>query len=313
MGSNVDLLLEVAHMYYEQDMTQQEIANKIFLSRSKVSRLIKEAKELGLVEITIKSPFENHEGLENLFHSRFHLKNILVANTEGFVGQDAFHAVCKLGAKYLNDILRNDSIFSISRGKTMSNLLKNLNPMRPLPDMQVVQLAGAFDELYNPDYDEIELVRQVSIAYGCGSQRLILPYFLENKQVKDVLISQSSVQKVMEMANQVNIFCSGVDTFVFWSDFLSESEQAFLRKADAVGCIWGHFFDMDGNIIDTPLYDRVVIPPKKVLQNTETRVCVACDRFKAKAILGALRGGLINVLITDSRVAHKILALDEKG
>lgn len=76
---DIDLLVEVARMYYDQDLTQQEIADKIYVSRSRVSRLIKKAKALGIVEIIIKPSFENHHNLEKILRDRFSLKDVLVA------------------------------------------------------------------------------------------------------------------------------------------------------------------------------------------------------------------------------------------
>ena len=74
---DIDLLVEVARMYYDQDLTQQEIADKIYVSRSRVSRLIKKAKALGIVEIIIKPSFENHHNLEKILRDRFSLKDVL--------------------------------------------------------------------------------------------------------------------------------------------------------------------------------------------------------------------------------------------
>jgi DNA-binding transcriptional regulator LsrR (DeoR family) len=76
--------------------------------------------------------------------------------------------------------------------------------------------------------------------------------------------------------------------------------------------MWGYFFDEDGNIIDTPLYDRLIIPDRSIFETAEKRICVANDRFKSHALLGALRGKLCNVLITNSRIASRLIDLNNK-
>ena len=97
---DIDLLVEVARMYYDQDLTQQEIADKIYVSRSRVSRLIKKAKALGIVEIIIKPSFENHHNLEKILRDRFSLKDVLVAYSENSGIQEEFDSVCSMGASF---------------------------------------------------------------------------------------------------------------------------------------------------------------------------------------------------------------------
>ena len=108
----------------------------------------------------------------------------------------------------------------------------------------------------------------------------------------------------------VNTFISGVDTMLYWAERMDEKDVHPLMNQGAVGCMWGYFFDINGNIIDTPLYNRMIIPDRSIFQSAQTRICIASDRFKAKAILGALRGGMCNVLITNSKIASQILNLD---
>jgi len=111
---------------------------------------------------------------------------------------------------------------------------------------------------------------------------------------------------------EVDTFISGVDTLLYWTDHIGEKNVAPLMKNGAVGCMWGYFFDINGAIIETPLYDRMIIPKRSIFQTAENRICIANDRFKMKAILGALRGGLCNVLITNSKIARHLLTLDSE-
>ena len=123
---DLDLMLEVARMYYERDMTQQEIADKIYVSRSRVSRMIKKARALGLVEIIIKPSFENHVSLEKMLMDRFGLKKILVAYSENSGIQEEFQGVCNMGASYLAEILDNHSVLAVSKGKTVATSVESL-------------------------------------------------------------------------------------------------------------------------------------------------------------------------------------------
>lgn len=125
-----------------------------------------------------------------------------------------------------------------------------------------------------------------------------------------MICRHSATREVLRCRKDVNTFISGVDTMLYWAERMDEKDVHPLMNQGAVGCMWGYFFDINGNIIDTPLYNRMIIPDRSIFQSAQTRICIASDRFKAKAILGALRGGMCNVLITNSKIASQILNLD---
>lgn len=308
--ADIGQLLTVARMYYEQELTQQEIADKLYLSRSHVSRMIKEAKTLGIVEIIIKSPFESHVSLEKILTDRFGLEKVLVAYTESSGPREEFNSVCNMGASYLNSVLTNDSVLAVSKGKTVATSVENLKPSKTLPDMRLVQLAGSLDSISTPGIDEMFILQRVAALYGCECRRLLVPYLLDDEESRTLICRQNSTREVLQCSKDVNIFISGVDTLLYWVERLSEKDTNPLRKQGVVGCMWGYFFDINGNIIDTPLYNRMVIPPRSIFQSVSTRICIASDRFKTKALLGALRGGLCNVLVTNSQIASQLLSLD---
>lgn len=310
---DMELLVEVARMYYEQDMTQQQIADKIYVSRSRVSRMIKRAKALGLVEIIIKPAFESHYSLEKLLAARFGLKDVLVAYSESSGIQEEFDIVCNMGASYLSSKLDNHSVLSVSRGKTVSTVVQNLKPQRTYPDMKLVQLTGSLENISSPGVDETYTMQRIATLYGCQFKRLYLPYLMDDEESQRLIMKRAATADAFRHHQDVNMFISGVDTLLFWTDYISEQSVAFLLKKGAVGCIWGYFFDLNGNIIETPLYDRMIIPKRSIFQTVDTRICIANDRFKIRAILGALRGGMCNVLITNSKIAQQLLNLDENA
>ena len=307
--TDMDQLLAVAKMYYEQGLTQQEIAEKVFLSRSHVSRMLKEARALGIVEIIIRSPFENHVSLEMSLAERFGMEKILVAYTENTGPREEFNSVCSMGASYLNSILTNRSVLAVSKGKTVAATIGALKPSKTLPDMRFVQLAGSMESI-NPDIDEMFILQRVAALYGCDCKRLLVPYLLDDEESKALICRHSATREVLRCRKDVNTFISGVDTMLYWAERMDEKDVHPLMNQGAVGCMWGYFFDINGNIIDTPLYNRMIIPDRSIFQSAQTRICIASDRFKAKSILGALRGGMCNVLITNSKIASQILNLD---
>ena len=273
--------------------------------------MIKKAKALGLVEIIIKPSFENHLSLEKMLTDRFGLKHVLVAYSESSGIQEEFDSVCNMGASYLSSMLDNHSVLSVSRGKTVSTVIQNLNPRRTYPDMKIVQFTGSLENTSNPGADETYTMQRIATLYGCEFKPLFLPYLMDDEESQRLIMKRGATAEIFRHHQDVNTFISGVDTLLFWTDYISEQNVAFLMKKGAVGCLWGYFFDINGNIIETPLYDRMIIPKRSIFQTVDTRICIANDRFKIRAILGALRGGMCNVLITNSKIARHLLSLDE--
>ena len=273
--------------------------------------MLKEARALGIVEIIIRSPFENHVSLEMSLAERFGMEKILVAYTENTGPREEFNSVCSMGASYLNSILTNRSVLAVSKGKTVAATIGALKPSKTLPDMRFVQLAGSMESI-NPDIDEMFILQRVAALYGCIEEDLdnIDEYLLDDEESKALICRHSATREVLRCRKDVNTFISGVDTMLYWAERMDEKDVHPLMNQGAVGCMWGYFFDINGNIIDTPLYNRMIIPDRSIFQSAQTRICIASDRFKAKAILGALRGGMCNVLITNSKIASQILNLD---
>lgn len=308
---DTDLLTRIAKMYYLNDMTQQEIADAEFLSRSVVSRMIKQAKALGIVEIGIKPAFENYIQLEKELKKRFPNCDFLISYSENSDAGEEFNNVCNMAADLLDKNLDNDSILSVSRGKTINNVCSLIKPSKNNPDMNIVQLAGSLTNMQNNSIDEMNNMQKIAVCYGCQYNRFYAPYLMDDKETKKVMCHHGDTKKVLDMAKNVNTFISGVDTILFWNDHLDSKDITDIIKDGAVGCMWGYFFDIDGNFIDTPLYNRMIIPDIDIFKNVKTRICVANDRFKTTALLGGLRGNLFNYLVTNSKIASRLIDLND--
>ncbi|MHB8808129.1 MAG: sugar-binding domain-containing protein, partial [Anaerolineaceae bacterium] len=145
-------LYEVARLYYEQNMTQEEIAKRLFISRSGISRLIKQAREEGVVEITIHTPYDRMRTLEYEFFKRFHIDEIRIVDTDKRPNPSDFDTVVKLAATYINSILNENSVMGLTWGKSIMGAIRELRPSRYLPKMHVSQMTGSI-ESNNPITD----------------------------------------------------------------------------------------------------------------------------------------------------------------
>lgn len=308
---DTDLMYRIVRMYYENDMNQNDIARKVFVSRSMVSRILKQAKELGIVEINIKPLYEEHITLEKRLKEYFPNCEVNIAYTDNSDTDEEFNIVCNLSAAVLQKHLDSKSVFALSRGKTVANTINKIKPEKNLPEMQVVQLCGSLSN--SSSTDEINNIQSVGNLYGCKINKFYSPLILDDKSAKNIICKNKDINEVLKMSKRVNVYISTVDTILYWKDILNEKEITYLVNDGAVGCIFGYFYDINGEIIESSLYDKMVIPNREIFDSACTRICVANDRFKTKAIFGALKGGLCNHLITNSKIASRLVDMCENN
>jgi len=310
-----DLLAQVATLYYEDGLTQAEIARHVDVSRSTISRLLQEAREAGIVEITIHYPWKTDPELENRLEERFQLRKALVLAARGGVYKEVLRGLGVLAARYIDRALTQDSTLGISWGTAVHSTAQALRPKRRLP-ITVVQMIGAVG-IGDPLIDGPDLARLMADIYGGEYRYLHAPLIVENGQVRQGLLQEPRIQETLGLARKVDIALVGIGSLVpevsslLRAGYLDREALTELRALGAVGDICGRHYDAHGRVMDIELNRCMVGIELKDLQGIEQVMGVAGDEAKAEAILGALRGGHINVLVTDDGAAGKVLTLDE--
>ena len=303
----LELLLKVAQLYYEQGLTQNEIAKKLFISRSNISRLLTQAREAGIVEIKVHYPFERKRRIEGEFNRRFHLEEIRIVDLGSRSGFELYTATTKLAATYLNLQLNNDSVLAITCGNSVCGMVHELRPKGYLPGMQVVPMMGSVDNS-NIILEGHYLVRQIADIYGCRQSAIMAPFRVDDAIMCENLKKRPAIRASLDLAENATIMCTGIGCEA-QKGYLTEQEDSFFERG-AVGYIAGYYFDKYGSVLEFPeLYDRLVCAGRGMFK-IPIRCAIVADEKKAQATLAALRGGLINSLITNSVVATKMIELD---
>ena len=305
----LELLLKVAQLYYEQGLTQNEIAKKLFISRSNISRLLAQAREAGIVEIKIHYPFERKRRIEVDFNRRFHLEEIRIVDLGNRSGFELYTATTKLATTYLNLQLNNDSVLALTCGNSVCGMVHELRPRNYLPGMHVVPLMGSVENS-NIILEGNYLASQVAEIYGCCQHAIMAPFRVDDEVMCQNLRRRPAIRETLELAENATIMCTGIGCEA-QKGYLAEGEELFLEKG-AVGYIAGYYFDKWGAILELPeLYGRLLCAGPEMFK-IPIRGAIVADEKKARATLAALRGGLINALVTNSVVADKIISLDNE-
>ena len=311
-SEDIRLLVKVSRLHYEDDLTQDAITTRLGLSRSKVSRLLAQARETGIVQITVVAPVQMYVDMEGRLEERFGLQEALVIEGQPGDTQDQVsRAIGTAAAGYLARSLGPRSTVGLAWGSTLHHMTTALTPQR-CPDGQVVQIIGGLGQ---PDAEvhATELCRSVSRALGCRLTLLPVPGIVADERTRDSLLSDVHVQRAVQAFDHLDLAFVGVGAptqdSVTMRDgsIITQVELDDVLRKGAVGDVALHYFDALGRSVASGIEDRIIGITLDQLKRTPRVVGVSGGPNKLAAINGALRGGLINVLITDSLTAGRVL------
>lgn len=297
------LLSEVATLYYVHNMTQSEIATRLFTSRSKISRLLKESREKSIVEIKINEPCERNLELEELLLKRFNLQYVRVLKNNNNSYEETLQKIGRLGAFHLENTIDKKTILGVSWGRTIYNTINSLNCNKNIP-ITVVQVMGSASK-NNRQFDSLELTRRIAETYGGEYHYLTAPLFLDSLETKQILYKDPIILDTLNLAKHANMLLTGLGTIdtessnSIWKGYLNSYSKHNLIANGSIGHICAHFIDSNGNRVNCDMNDKLVGIELEDLRKIENVVCLTCGKQKSKVLLSALKGGYINTLITD--------------
>ncbi|MBC7261089.1 MAG: MarR family transcriptional regulator, partial [Chloroflexi bacterium] len=182
------LLVQVASLYYEQGLTQEEIARKVKLSRSNISRLLAEARQRGIVEIRIRQPLSTVASLERELKERFRLQDAHVLWSGTRNADMSLQGVGSLAAEQLRRLLHDKMILGIGWGRALYEVVNAFHPIS-VGDILVVQVMGGIGAV-NPHIDGPELARRLAEALSGQFRYLHVPHIVESAAVREALLQE---------------------------------------------------------------------------------------------------------------------------
>lgn len=310
-----DLLIEIATLYYYDGLTQREIAKRFGISRSNVSRLLTEARNRGIVEIKVKQKIPLDYNLQKEIRSRFSLKDVKILKFYGLDYQEMLRKLGTIAARYLKTILNKVSIVGMSWGTAIYEVV-NAFESEFYQNIEVIQMIGGIGA-ENPDIDGTELARRLAEKVGGRYRYLHAPLIVENADIKKAIIVEKNVKEVLQKVKKADVAIVGIGSTdptvssLVRAGYLNKKELNEIRKLGAVGDICARHFDINGNLCQIDLNERVIGIDTDVLKDINYVIGVAGGKAKASAILGVLRGGYINVLISDNKAISEVLKLND--
>lgn len=306
------LLSKVSSMYYDQNYNQQEIANRLHLSRPKVSRLLKEAREVGIVQITVASPNDSFVDLEKSLEEKYALQEVLIVEVDGGASNNIIkRQIGSAGANYLHRTISAGDTIGMTWGTTLQSMVENMPP-KSIDTIHVVQALGGVGPPEAKAHAS-DISRRLSQLFKSRLTLLPAPGIVGSIQAKEVLLSDRRVKGALETFSEVDTLYVGLGALKTnpvlnkSSKDISSDLQDEIIHSDAVGDIALRFFDTHGKEVDSGLKDLVIGITIEELKHIETVVGIAAGKGKEEVICGALNGKLIDVLITDNQIAKELL------
>ena len=307
-------LAYIARLYYEEGKNQQEIADLTGINRTSISRLLTEARERGIVTVRVAYPWRI-AGLEEEMKTAFPgLKRVCVIACDDNSYDESLHKLGLFTGRYLLDLIHPRTVIGVGWGKALYETIENL-PREAHPEAEVVQVIGATG--YTGLLKDGPLVAKLlSDKLGCHCRYLHVPLIVESREIRDSLMKDKAVSGTLDVASRADIIITGIGSVLLNNlytlnevGYVTDKEVLTLKDAGACGDILGVHYDVNGNILDVDINHRTLTISLEKLSQVENAVAVAGHEGKAEAIIGAIRGGFINTLITDNFTAERILSL----
>lgn len=313
MNDRYDHMYLAATKYYAQGETMETIARSLGMSRSSVSRLLAEARESGLVRISIsdasgaQSPLAR--ALSDAFGVRVHL--VPVRSTSHVLSR--FDQVAQRGAGLLAEAVGDSMFVGVAWGVTMASLARHL-PHRPVADTTIVQMNGGANQRTSGIPYIREILQSIGDAFDSEVVLFPVPAFFDYPETKRAMWRERSVRHVLDLLEHLDVAVFGVGSMtgevpshVYASGYIEPSEREALIADGIVGDICTVLLREDGSYADIAANARATGLTPAELARVPRRICVVADPQRSPAIVAALRAGVVTDLVTDEVTARATL------
>jgi deoxyribonucleoside regulator len=316
MAEPSDLATQVARLHFDRGLSKVEIATRLGISRFRVARLIDGALSRGLVRIEYRDVPTEDVGLARSVENRFGLD--LCAVAAGPAVDGAASRVIRLAASVLDGLIASGEIIGIAWGSTLAAVVREMPP-RSDPSVVVVQLAGGSSQI-DRDLEPGQVSRLLADRLGGVHHALFAPAFVESRALRRALLRQPDVADAADRFETISLAIVGIGSMpgasgeasssLLRSGVLDAETVARMVGLGAVGELVVHPFDEAGRFVAPDLAARAMAIGVAELRRTRRVVAVAGGLQKATAIRGALRSGVIRILVTDAPTARAVLEGD---
>lgn len=305
--------LRAAHLYYAQELTMEDIATEMRISRSSISRLLAYAREIGLVEITVHPPQDGVDSLTERIIDRFGVTAEIVPTPVRASDAERLARVARSAARRVASLADDNMSIGIAWGATVSAIARQL-PSRPLHNVHVVQMNGAANPMTSGLPYASSILERFASAFGADVQLFPVPALFDDPHTKDLMWRERSVRRVLDAQDDIGMFVFGlgspradVPSHVYSGGYLSGDDLHSLMRDGIVGDCATVFYRIDGSSSGIRLNERSSGPSLDAIRRIPRRLCAVSSLSKLDALKGALAAQLITELVIEESLARRLL------
>lgn len=311
----IQLLVDIAHMYYEQNTTQAEVARRFNISRSLVSKYLAKAQNLGIVEIVIhEERVHPYRPLEEKIKQLYTISDVILV--DGSMDSQLITRLGSAAAKHLAKIIKPDSVVGVSAGSSVYSVAETFNIKSTLTDVTFVTMVGGLG-LEHTDIQANVVSERLARQIGGKHLSIPAPVMVDTPEAKKVFMEQKFIKDVFDIARGADIALVGIGGTPKYDEMV----RAYRHKVDPltndsdeeiVGDICYNFINKDGQLVDCSWNKRVLSVNLENIRNIPYVIAVAGGQEKVLGIHAALTGKLVDCLVIDHETAQELIKLKWK-
>lgn len=295
------LMNRAAWYYYMENYTQQNISDLLGVSRAKVISLLERARQNGVIQFRIRQEGDRRIQMEQKLTDRFGLKDVFTVPGAGTLA-NLNESIAQAAAMYIIRRLGEDDFLNVGYGDTTSRVLNHLAMAAEEP-LNMVSLTGGVN-YYLPNTS--------SNVFNARLYLIPSPLLLSSQKLRDSMRQEPVVEEVYRMIPLSRMSVIGIGSMsreatILKNGVLNENDFTILKLQGAVGDLLSHFVDREGKLISVEQDRQLMSTSLEDLRMLENVIGVAGGLSKVDAILAALRGGYVDILITDEETAQALL------
>ncbi|MCQ2564075.1 MAG: sugar-binding transcriptional regulator [Mogibacterium sp.] len=317
------LIYKVCSLYYQDDMNQQEVGDFLGVSRSSVLRMLQKGKELGIVTIELHNPrFYDYGDMEKKLEKAYGLKDVLIVEKSVLdTRQEDASYMFGNASDYLNSFFKDGDRIGVAMGNTLNNVVSTNKTYDKDRDLMFVALEGSISRITvdGTDVQGNELARKFAAKFGGTYTQFLSPAVFSDWKVLDFFMKEKAVNYILDEFKDLNVVVVGIgvpdgtEHTLDKAGYITASERRTLVEYGAVGDMCLQFYDREGNTEPFRFFnDRVAAMRLADIRKVPNKIGIAGGERKVEAVLGAIKGGYINILITDTECAQKMIELAEQ-
>ena len=312
------LIYKVCSLYYEDDMRQQEVSDYLGISRATVSRMLQKGKESGIVRVEVINPVQfSYNKLEKALERKYGLKEVIVVESSALdTKTESVSRMYERAALYLSQFFKDGDWIGVTMGHTLHNIVKTNRALEKDKKLMFVPIVGGIGQstIDKVDVQSNRIAQEFSRKFGGTYTQFLSPAVFSEQKAMEFFLKEKSISYIFDDFQKLDTLIMGIgipqrveSTLVRAGYITGENLEKFALDGMA-GDIALHFFDEDGATEKFRAFnDRVAGMPLEMMKKVRNRIGIAGGENRAEAIRGAIKGGFINMLITNIDAAEKLL------